>query len=193
MSLLNTILAFVVALGVLIVIHEFGHYLVARLCDVKVLRFSLGFGRPLFIKRMAKDGTEWVVAAFPIGGYVKMLDEREGEVAAEDLPRAFNSKTVLQRFLIVVAGPVANLLLAIVLYWVLFMAGVPGIKPILGEIAAGTAAAQAGFQPGMRIVAVAGGAVATWQDARWMLLKQTVGQPSVLIEAQLPGAGISRH
>ncbi|MEE8288722.1 MAG: site-2 protease family protein, partial [Nitrosomonadaceae bacterium] len=134
MTLFFTIIAFVFALGLLIVFHEFGHYLVARLCDVKVLRFYVGFGRPLIKRYWGRDQTEWAIAVFPIGGYVKMLDEREGEVAPEDLPRSFNRKTVAHRFAIVSAGPIANFLLAILLYWLLFMHGVSGMKPVLGPI-----------------------------------------------------------
>src|SRR3989337_4555566 len=121
-----TIAAFVVALGCLIVFHEFGHYIAPRACAVKVLRFSVGFGRPLWMRRVGRDATEWVIAAFPLGGYVKMLDEREGQVAHEELPRAFNRQSVGRRAAIVAAGPAANFLLAILLYWALFMHGVPG-------------------------------------------------------------------
>jgi len=117
MNFLNTAVAFIVTLGLLIVIHELGHYWVARLCNVKVLRFSLGFGKPLWSRRLGRDETEWAVAAFPLGGYVKMLDEREGPVDAHELDRAFNRQSVVRRFAIVLAGPLANFLLAIVLYW----------------------------------------------------------------------------
>jgi len=109
MSLLHTIVAFVVALGVLIVVHEYGHYLVARLCGVKVLRFSVGFGRPLALWRRGRDRTEWVIAAVPFGGYVKMLDEREGPVAPEEAHRAFNRQSVWRRFLIVIADTLDEL------------------------------------------------------------------------------------
>src|SRR5262247_2943612 len=108
MTLLNTVVAFVVALGVLIVVHEYGHYIVARLCGVKVLRFSVGFGRALFTRTLGRDQTEWVVAAIPFGGYVKMLDEREGPVAKHELDRAFNRQTVWKRFAIVIAGQLFN-------------------------------------------------------------------------------------
>ncbi|MGZ8197689.1 MAG: site-2 protease family protein, partial [Burkholderiales bacterium] len=120
MNFLNTAVAFIVTLGLLIVIHELGHYWVARLCNVKVLRFSLGFGKPLWSRRLGRDETEWAVAAFPLGGYVKMLDEREGAVDPGEAHRAFNRQSVRRRFAIVLAGPVANFLLAIVLYWALF-------------------------------------------------------------------------
>ncbi len=164
--------------------HEFGHYLVARLCNVKVLRFSVGFGRVLASRRLGRDQTEWALAAFPLGGYVKMLDEREGEVAPADLPRAFNRQSVGRRFLIVVAGPVANFLLAIFLYWVIFMHGVPGLKPVIGGVATGSPAAQAQFEVGEIIVKVGAEPVATWQEARWILLRQAVDRSSVVIEAQ---------
>jgi regulator of sigma E protease len=170
MSLLNTIIACVVALGSLVVVHEFGHYLAARMCNVKVLRFSVGFGRILASRRLGRDQTEWALAVFPLGGYVKMLDEREGEVAPEDLPRAFNRQSVWRRFLIVVAGPLANYQLAIFVYWLIFMHGVPGLKPVIGGVAPASAAAQAQFETGEVIVKVGGDAVASWHEARWVLL-----------------------
>ncbi len=184
MTLLVTVLSFIVALGCLIVVHEFGHYLVARWCNVKVLRFSVGFGRPLWRKKMGRDATEWVIAAFPLGGYVKMLDEREGEVAESDLPRAFNRQSVYRRIAIVVAGPVANFLLAIALYWVLFMHGLPGVKPVLGVVTQDTPAAVAGFKPGEILVKIGDEEVQTWQDARWILLQQAVRKALVQIEVR---------
>ncbi len=174
MNLLFTIAAFVVALGALIVIHELGQYGVARWCNVKVLRFSVGFGKPLRTWVRGADGTEWVLAAVPLGGYVKMLDEREGRVAAHELPRAFNRQNVWRRIAIVIAGPLANLLLAIGLYWVLFMHGVPGVRPVIGAPTAASAAAKAGFAAGDTLAAIGGESVATWQDARWVLLKSAV-------------------
>ena len=188
MTLLTTIAAFVVALGCLIVVHEFGHYVVARACGVKVLRFSVGFGKPLWTRRYGRDATEWVIAAFPLGGYVKMLDEREGQVAREDLPRAFNRQSVWRRIAIVAAGPVANFLLAVVLYWVLFMHGVPGIKPVLGEPPAGTPAYHAGFAAGDVLVRIGDEPVATWQDARWILLQHAVQKSTVAVTV-LPASG----
>lgn len=184
MSLLTTLVAFAFALGSLIVVHEFGHYLVARLCNVKVLRFSVGFGRVIASRRLGRDQTEWAIAAFPLGGYVKMVDEREGDVAPQDLPRAFNRQSVYRRFLIVVAGPLANFLLAIFLYWVIFMHGVPGMKPVIGGVTPGSAAAQAQFAVGDTIAAIGGEAVVTWQDARWMLLKHAVDRTAVALEVQ---------
>ena len=128
-SFLFSLLAFVTAIGILVTIHEFGHFWVARLCGVKVLRFSVGFGKPLWMKKAGIDQTEYVVAAIPLGGYVKMLDEREGEVAQQELPRAFNRQHVSKRFAIVVAGPAFNFLFAIFAYTVMYMSGVNGIKP----------------------------------------------------------------
>ena len=150
MSFLHTVVAFAVALGILIVVHEYGHYLAARLCNIKVLRFSVGFGKPIATWRHARDGTEWTLAAVPFGGYVKMLDEREGFVAAQDLPRAFNRQTVWKRFLVVVAGPVFNFIFAVLVYAVLFMHGLPEVRPVIAQPPAGTLAAQAGFRAGER-------------------------------------------
>ena len=174
MSITYTIIAFIIALGVLITFHEFGHYLVARWSGVKVLRFCIGFGQPIFRKRLGKDQTEWVVAAIPLGGYVKMLDENEGQVPHEDLPRAFNRQPVGRRFAIVAAGPIANFLLAIVLYWWLFILGVNGMKPVLGPVEPGSPAAQAKFEIGETIVSIENEPVASWQDARWALLRHAI-------------------
>jgi regulator of sigma E protease len=182
MTLLTTLVAFVIALGSLILFHELGHYLVARALGVKVLRFSIGFGRPLLRRTYGADRTEWVIAAFPLGGYVKMVDEREGKVAPEDLPRAFNRQPVLRRFAIVAAGPIANFLLAIAIYWVLFMSGMPGLRPILDEPPPATAAHAAGFHEGDTLVRIGTEPVATWQDARWVLLQHAVDRASVRIE-----------
>ena len=187
MTFFSTALAFVVTLGLLIVFHEFGHYLVARWCGVKVLRFSIGFGQPLLSKRWGKDQTEWVIAAFPLGGYVKMLDEREGSVAPQELPQSFNRKPVAHRFAIVAAGPAANFLLAILLYWLLFMLGVAAIKPVIGTVPPATPAAFAGFERGETITKIGGEPVTTWQDARWLLLSHVVDQSSpVTVETVNP-------
>jgi len=182
MNFIITIFAFVAALGCLITFHEYGHYKIARWCNVRVLRFSVGFGKPLWTWRTGEDRTEWVIAAIPLGGYVKMLDEREGEVAAEDLPRAFNRQNVWRRSAIVVAGPLANFLLAIVLYWALFMHGVPGTKPVLGEPLPATAAAAARFEAGEIVRKIGDDPVGTWQDARWVLLQYAVRKSTVAVE-----------
>ena len=176
------LLAFVVVLGVLIAVHEFGHYLAARYCGVRVLRFSLGFGRTLWQRRLGKDGTEWAVSIFPLGGYVKMLDEREGEVAPEERHRAFNRQSVGKRSLIVAAGPAANFVLAIVLYWVVFMYGSNELLPILGTPPVASPAASAGVVNGEQVRAVDGQPVATWNDLRWMLLHKAVDQEVVDLE-----------
>ena len=161
MDLLQTIFFTLIALGVLVSFHEFGHFWVARRCGVKVQRFSIGFGTPLLRWRDSQD-TEFVIAALPLGGYVKMLDEREGEVAAEDLPGAFTQKTVWQRLAIVAAGPLANFLLAIVAFWIVFLAGERGIAPVAGSVIGGSLAEQSGFEPGTEIVAVNGQRTNTW-------------------------------
>ncbi len=178
MSILFTLIAFVVALGILITFHEFGHYLVARWSGVKVLRFSVGFGQPIFRKRIGKDQTEWVVAAIPLGGYVKMLDENEGRVSEKELSRAFNRQPVGRRFAIVAAGPLANFLLAIVMYWLMFVLGVEGVKPVIGSAASDTPVAQARFEEGETIVRIQNEAIVSWQDVRWTLLRYAVNQSS---------------
>lgn len=170
----NTI-AFIIALGVLITFHEFGHYWVARKAGVKVLRFSVGFGTPLWKRTAGADNTEYVLAAIPLGGYVKMLDEREGEVAEGERHRAFNNKSVLSRCAIVVAGPLANFLLAIVTYWLMFVIGISGIVPIVGEIEPHSIAARAGFAEQDRIVSMDGKTVTTWESVRFTLLDSSLG------------------
>ncbi len=182
MTLLHTIVAFIVALGVLIVVHEYGHYLVARLCGVKVLRFSVGFGRPLFTWRRGRDQTEWVIAAIPFGGYVKMLDEREAPVAPADLGRAFNRQSVGARLLIVVAGPLFNFLFAIVVYAGLYMHGLPEARPVLAEPPPATLARAAGFRGGDLVRAVDGQEVATWQELRWRVLQGALQRQRLNVE-----------
>lgn len=177
-----TLLAFIIAIAVLVTFHELGHYWVARLFNVKVLRFSLGFGKPFYIKRFAGGETEWAIAAIPLGGYVKMLDEREGDVAEHELARAFNRQPVLHRMAIVVAGPLANLLLAVLLYWGLFIYGVPGIKPVLGVIPASSPAAAAQLHAGDNVVAINGQPTPSWQEVRWVLLDLILQQHTASIE-----------
>src|SRR5437870_3950306 len=184
MNLLQTLIAFVVALGVLIVVHEYGHYIVARLCGVKVLRFSVGFGRPLALWRRGADRTEWVIAAVPFGGYVKMLDEREGPVAPEEVHRAFNRQSVWRRFLIVVAGPVFNFIFAILVYAGLFMYGLPEARPVLGDPPAGTVAASAGLRSGDTVRAVDGSAITTWQELRWRVLQTALQRQTLRLEIE---------
>jgi regulator of sigma E protease len=179
-----TVVAFLLTLGILVTVHEYGHFQMARWCGVKVLRFSIGFGKPLFSRRFGKDQTEFILAVLPFGGYVKMLDEREAPVGnADDIPYAFNRQSVWKRIAIVAAGPAANLLLAILLYWILFMHGVTGMKPILGDIPQGSAAALASMKSGESISKVAGEPVNTWQDVRWVILQQSLKLSSVEVEA----------
>jgi regulator of sigma E protease len=176
-SLLHTI-----ALGVLIVVHEYGHYLVARLCGVKVLRFSVGFGRALATWRVGRDRTEWVVAAVPFGGYVKMLDEREAPVAPAEAHRAFNRQSVLRRLLIVAAGPAFNFLFAIAVYAGLYMTGLPEARPLLGEPPAATHAQAAGLRAGDLVRAIDGQAIVTWQELRWRVLQAALQRERVTLE-----------
>lgn len=184
------VLAFLVTLGVLVVFHELGHYVVARLCGVKVLRFSVGFGRIVWSRPFGRDGTEWALSAIPLGGYVKMVDEREGDVPARDLPRAFNRQSVWRRIAIVAAGPFANLLLAVLLFAGTYMAGVPGQRAVLADAAPGTAAAAAGVRSGDLVVAVDGEPVRSWQDLRWRLMKAQGRASAVLsVEQGGPHAG----
>ncbi|MDP1983091.1 MAG: RIP metalloprotease RseP [Sulfuritalea sp.] len=174
--------AFLLALAVLVVVHEMGHYLAARACNVKVLRFAFGFGKVIWMRRHGRDDTEWAVAAFPLGGYVKMLDEREGDVAAADLPRAFNRQSVGRRAFIVAAGPAANFLLAIVLYWFLFMYGVTELKPRLGTPPAASPAAVAGIGEGMTVRSVNGQAIETWQQLRWESMRRALDKEPLQLE-----------
>jgi regulator of sigma E protease len=171
MELIQTIVSFLVALLILVSIHEFGHFYVARRCGVKVHRFSIGFGKVLWSWR-DKHGTEYALAALPLGGYVKMLDEREGDVAPEERHMAFNNKTVWQRIAIVAAGPLANFLLAILLFWILLLQGQRDLIPVINSVAPGSIAAQAGLEAGQEIVAVDGEPTPTWQALNKVLLNR---------------------
>ena len=162
MQVLHSLLAFIVAISILVTIHEFGHFWVARKVGVKILRFSIGFGRPLWCHRFGPDQTEFVIAALPLGGYVRMLDEREAEVDAEDAHRAFNRQSLPKRAAVVLAGPLANFLFAIVAYAAMYSVGVVDLKPIVGEVVAGSVASKAGFEAGQQIVAVDGQSTPTW-------------------------------
>ena len=189
-----TLLAFIAAIAILVVIHEMGHYWVARLCGVKVLRFSVGFGRAIYTKRFANSETDWVISAIPLGGYVKMLDEREGEVATHELHLAFNRQPVLQRMAIVVAGPAANLLLAIILFWALFIYGVPSLKPVLGEVLPNTAAAAASMHAQETIISINEQAIPSWEQVSWVLLDIVLqGATEARIEARTAQGDIVRH
>jgi regulator of sigma E protease len=183
-SVLTSILAFVAAIGILVTIHEFGHYLVARLCGVKVLRFSVGFGKPIWSVRHGEDDIEYALGAIPLGGYVKMLDEREGEVDEKDLPRAFNRQNVAKRFAIVLAGPMFNFLFAIVAYSIMFVNGVNGIKPFVDVSGDASIARSAGIQTQDLILSVNGIQTASWQKARLTMMQQAVDGKDLQLEVQ---------
>lgn len=171
MSALYMIVGTLIALGVLVTFHEFGHFWVARRCGVKVLRFSVGFGMPL-LRWYDRQGTEFVVAAIPLGGYVKMLDEREGEVPVDQLDQSFNRKSVRQRIAIVAAGPVANFLLALVFFWGLAMLGTEQVRPIIGSVEVGSIAAKAGLSSGQEIVAIDGEPTVGWSAVNLQLIRR---------------------
>ncbi|NOX76007.1 MAG: sigma E protease regulator RseP [Gammaproteobacteria bacterium] len=180
-SFIISVLALVVTLGLLIAFHEFGHFWTARKLGVKVLRYSVGFGKPLLMRRSGPDQTEYVLAMIPLGGYVKMLDEREGEVAPEEQHRAFNRQTVWRRFAIVAAGPMFNFIFAILAFWLMYVIGVPGMKPIIGEVLPESPAAVAGFQTGDQITSINGHLTPTWSTARITLLDETLDADSVSV------------
>jgi regulator of sigma E protease len=190
---------FLVTISVLVAFHEYGHFWVARRCGVRVLRYSLGFGKIIWSRR-DKDGVEWTLSALPLGGYVKMLDEREGEVPAAERHLAFNNQSLLKRTLIVAAGPAFNFALAIVLYWFVFVLGVEGQKPLIAEPPAASAAARAGLHQGELVLSVNGKAVATWQSLRTELIDEVLdgqtlplqvrGKDGVERTVQLPLTGV---
>lgn len=184
-SVLWNIAAFVVALGILVAVHEFGHFWVARRCGVRVERFSIGFGRALW-RRLGKDGTEYVVAMIPLGGYVKMLDGRVDELQPGDEQYAFNHKPVWARMAIVAAGPFANFLFALFAFWLMFMIGVPAVKPVVGEVRPASIAAEARLEPGMEIVGVNGEDARDWESVTYALIEQ-IGEPKLTLSLQQKG------
>ena len=169
-ALLQMLFAFIVALGVLITFHELGHFLVARGCGVKVLQFSVGFGRPLWRRKFGADNTEFVIGAFPLGGFVRMLDEREGSVPDAERARAFNNKPLNQRVAIVAAGPVFNFIFAVLAYWVIYVVGITGLKPVIGSVQEGSPAAHAGLRVNDELTQVGGRAAPTWNAALGLLV-----------------------
>ncbi|MBE9538354.1 MAG: RIP metalloprotease RseP [Proteobacteria bacterium] len=189
MELISTIAITLATLAILVAVHEYGHFWVARRCGVKVLRFSIGFGKKLF-SWQDKQGTEYVVAAIPLGGYVKMLDEREGEVAPEELDQAFNRKSVLQRIAVVAAGPLANFVLAIVAFWFLFMSGERGYAPVIGEVTPGSVAEVAGLEAGQEIVLVDGKETATWQALSFALLERIGDSGTISFGVTYPDSNV---
>ena len=180
-DILLTVFYLVLALSLLIAVHELGHFLVARWSGVKVLRFSIGFGKPLWQRRYGADQTEYSIATIPLGGYVKMLDEREGEVAQEELHRAFNRQSLAKRSAIVVAGPLFNFIFAVLAYWLMFVVGVSGTKALLGEVEPGTIAHESGLRSGQQIVAIDGKDTPTWQAVLEIVMPKMMLNESVRV------------
>lgn len=192
MGILQTLIATIVTLGLLVTIHEWGHFWVARRCGVKVLRFSVGFGKPIWMRK-GRDGTEYAVAMIPLGGYVRMLDEREGEVPAALRHQAFNNKPVLQRMAIVAAGPVVNLLFAVLAYWFLFVWGVTAVVPVIGDVREQSLAAQAGVPAGVELLEIDGHKVQSWDEVN-LRLAARVGESGMLeLLAGEPARGTARR
>ena len=189
-TLLGSVWWMIVSLGVLVTFHEFGHYWTARRCGVRVLRFSVGFGKPLWLRR-GRDGTEYVIAAIPLGGYVRMLDEREGAVADADTPQAFNRQPVLQRIAIVAAGPLANLLLCVALLWGMFVLGRPDFAPVVGQ--AERIAASAGLARGDTLLSVDGTATPTWSEAAMALATAAMDRRDVTVTVRTPAGSEARR
>ncbi|MEK8079748.1 sigma E protease regulator RseP [Pseudomonas sp. XK-1] len=187
MSALYMLVGTLVALGVLVTFHEFGHFWVARRCGVKVLRFSVGFGTPL-LRWHDRQGTEFVIAAIPLGGYVKMLDEREGDVPPEQLEQSFNRKSVRQRIAIVAAGPVANFLLALVFFWLVAMIGSQQVRPVIGAVESGSLAEVAGLQAGQEIVAVNGQPTLGWSAVNLQLVRRLGESGNLNLAVREPGS-----
>ncbi|RCU48873.1 sigma E protease regulator RseP [Corallincola holothuriorum] len=188
-DILWNICAFIFALGILITFHEYGHFWVARRCGVKVLKFSIGFGKPLWSK-VSKSGTEYVLAAIPLGGYVRMLDGRVDDVPSEQKHLAFDSKPVSQRIAIVSAGPLANFVFAILAYWLMFGIGVPSVKPVIGEVMPESIAAEAGFEPGMQIIEIAGRQTLDWEEVSLALVAH-IGNETIPIKLNSASSGVS--
>ena len=191
-SALTRLLSFLVAISVLVAVHEFGHYIVGRWAGMKVLRFSIGFGRPIWSRRSGRDDTEYCIAAIPLGGYVRFLDSREGPVAPEDEGRAFNHRPIPWRIAVLLAGPFFNFLFAILAYWVLFMPGVMVLKPAIGEVVPDSYADRAGLRFGDRIVEVGGRPVDDWESALVAILDSMVATGKVPLELENEGGGHRR-
>jgi regulator of sigma E protease len=186
-DILHTALVFIVAISVLVAVHEYGHFWMARRCGVRVLKFSIGFGQTLF-SRFDKHGTEYIVAAIPFGGYVKMVDEREEAVPEQWLPEAFNRKTVWQRMAIVIAGPAANFLLALVAYWGLNLGGQEGLIPIIGKVEKNSVAEVAGLETGQEIIAIDGQPTRTRYDVSMALVNRLGDSGEIKVSLKYPDA-----
>jgi len=184
-------MSFIVALGILVTVHEYGHFWVARRCGVKVERFSVGFGKTLW-RTTDKHGTEFVIALIPLGGYVKMLDGRVDDVPEHEKNKAFNHKTVYQRIAIIAAGPLANFVFAIFAFYLMFLIGVPNVKPIIGTITTDSIVAKAGIEPNSEIVAINGNKTVTWQDVN-MALVSAIGDQSVSLAAKFPDSQYAKN
>ncbi len=182
---LTSLLSFLFAIAILVAVHEWGHYIVARMVGVKVLRFSIGFGRPLWTRKFGDDQTEFCLSAIPIGGYVKLLDERDSAVTIAEQSRAFNRQSAPAKIAVLAAGPLLNFLFAIGAYWCMYMVGVPGVKPVVGAVEPETIAARAGLRSGDEINAVGGREVATWEGAILEILGQLLDDGA--IELQVVG------
>ena len=193
MNFLHATVSFIIALGVLIVVHEYGHYLAARVCNVRVLRFSVGFGRPIATWRRGRDATEWSIAAIPFGGYVKMLDEREAPVSPAEAHRAFNRQSVGRRCFIVAAGPTFNFLFAIAVYAALYMHGLPEARPVIAAPPPGSLAHSAGLNAGDTVRSIDGDAIATWQDLRWRILQGALQREALRVEVSGARGEIAMH
>ena len=181
---ITSVLAFLVAIAILVAVHEWGHYIVARLVGVKVLRYSIGFGKPLWLRRWGPDQTEYCVSAIPFGGYVRLLDERDGEVDPAQLGRAFNRQSVPARIAILFAGPALNFVFAVLAYWVMFVSGVPGLKPVVGEVEPQSMAAVAGLRMNDQLIAVGDRPVATWDGTVIALLDELLGHGDLRLEVR---------
>lgn len=188
-TFLGSLLAFIVAISVLVAVHEFGHYLVGRWCGMKVLRFSIGFGRPLAMRVAGRDRTEYCISALPLGGYVKFLDEREGPIEPADRGRAFNHRPIPQRIAVLLAGPLFNFLFAFLAYWVLFVSGIPTVKPEVGEVVPGSYADEAGLEYGDRIVKIGERETGDWETALVAMLDEIVSDRRVSIEVERADGG----
>jgi len=192
-NLLIALPAFLLTIGILVTVHEFGHFWVARKLGIKVLRFSVGFGKPLWTYVSPKDQTEYVIAALPLGGYVKMLDEREGEVPPEELHLAFNRQTVWKRLAVVAAGPIANFLLAILIYWVVFgVTGNPAMYPLVKPLP-NTPAALAGFRPGDKIIQINGQPVSTFEESAMTLVESFLQDKTLQVQVETQGGGAAER